>query len=150
MPMPEWAKYASMGGMVGGQAMNLFGGSPDLDYQVPDRLPPDMLTQWRRYNRLVNQGSLAGQRQDIRGNAARMGLGNTGFINNMEAPAWQQFGQNELQGEAQISDAEMRAYLEFERMKMQQDMEKARLESEQGGFGDLISGAAGMLPFMFL
>lgn len=150
MPLPAWAIGAALGGFAGGQALNMFGGSPKLEYEVPDQLPPDMLSQWRRYNRLVNQGSLAGQRQDIRGNAARMGLGNTGFINEMEAPAWQQFGKNELQGEAQISDAEMRAWLQFEQMKMEQDMERARMESEQGSWGDVMSGSASMLPFLFL
>lgn len=134
--------WASAGGFVAGQALNLLN-PPEIDYNVPGSIPG--LDDMRRNLALQNQGVLNQELEQLRRFTARTGLDNSGYQASLQNPAFQGFGERGIAGEAAISQAEMNAWLQLENLKL----EKAIQEFQgQGGFGDLLSGAASLLPFI--
>lgn len=88
---------------------------------------------WRQYSGLQAGSALQTQMRDIRGNANRMGLTNSGFMNNMMQPAYQQYGQNLLGANAQmmmhLSDAEQ----QWIQQRLMAEMQRM---NPTGGFQD--------------
>lgn len=146
--IPTWAKVAGIGGVALGQGLKLLNPAPKINYTVPTSVPA--LNKMRKNLGQTNQAMLGQELNTVRQNATRAGLSSSpGFISSLSNPAYQHAGQRQVQGEAAISEAEMAAWLQLENMKMKKAILEEQMEGS-GGVGDIISGAAQMLPLMFL
>ena len=138
--------WASLGGNALGQIFNM-GNQPSLNYTVPSSAP--QLGAMRKNLGQMAQGQLGQEREGIRRDASRAGLSSSpGFMHSLENPAWQNYGKNLVSGEAAISQMELQSWMELQRMMQQQDFAQAELQGANGTWGDILSGAAQMLPFL--
>ena len=77
--------------------------------------------------------------QQIRANANRMGLTNSGFMNNMMTPAYQTAGQGMQGVNAQVAMGKSKAMMDWEQLQLMK-----RMEQEGGGSGGILGGLLGL------
>ena len=115
------AQVGDLASTVGGQAP-MGGGA--TRYAPHD--PNAWESSWRQFMQLAS-GNMLNQRLDgIRKNASRTGLSNSGLLTSMENPAWMEYNQNILGGEAEIGKAAKDYELEYQRMRLMREMNQQR------------------------
>lgn len=153
---PSWLLPAAGGATAIGGLYNMFNSpsAPNFNYSVPQTIPGDMVRNWRRYNKMINEGTLAQNMDETRRNVARMGLNNSGYLSSLQQPAYKTYAQGSLAGEKAISDAELQAWLRLQEMEMQKAMAQMQAEmweeENKYGFGDFLGDAASVLTLGLL
>ncbi len=144
---PGFVGPLSLLGVAGGQALNVFGGPPSIDF-TPSR--PPGLGALRRNLGVTNQNLLQQEIGEVERDATRAGLTSSGYLRSLKNAPFRAAGEREIAGEAAIAELELRAWLERQNMEMRLAIAQAELEAGAATPGDLITGIAQSLPFAFV